>query len=156
MMQKNWKMTETLACGYSSESTQRELSSEYHHDRVYMVFKNLCFLVLWTKIGSALEVLKTLVIGWQLDLVKHCFELTLFAYSLFVFWNTVLKLSNQETHNWYRETLLQTYACNILVICIVKHCLKPTQAADSLLDSLLELRSIVISLHNNCETLLYI
>ena len=28
------KMTETLAHGYSSESTQRELSNEYQHDRV--------------------------------------------------------------------------------------------------------------------------
>ena len=32
-------MTETLALRYSSESTQRELSSEYQHDRVKMVFK---------------------------------------------------------------------------------------------------------------------
>ena len=28
------KMTETLANGYSSESTRRELSNEYRHDRV--------------------------------------------------------------------------------------------------------------------------
>ena len=28
------KMTETLAHGYSSESTQRELFGEYQHDRV--------------------------------------------------------------------------------------------------------------------------
>ena len=28
------KMTETLANGYSSESTQWELSNEYQHDRV--------------------------------------------------------------------------------------------------------------------------
>ena len=31
---KNWKMIETLAPGYSYESTQRELSNEYQHDRV--------------------------------------------------------------------------------------------------------------------------
>ena len=30
----NPKMTETLANGYSYESTQRELSNEYQHDRV--------------------------------------------------------------------------------------------------------------------------
>ena len=48
-------MTETLANGYSSESTQRELSDEYQHDRVSMFFKNLCVLVLWTKAASALE-----------------------------------------------------------------------------------------------------
>ena len=34
-------MTETLANGYSSESTQRELSNEYQHDRVWLVIKNL-------------------------------------------------------------------------------------------------------------------
>ena len=32
-------MTETLAHGYSSESTQPELSNEYQHDRVKMVFQ---------------------------------------------------------------------------------------------------------------------
>ena len=40
---------------YSSESTQRELSNEYQHDRVKMVFKNLCVIALWTKVASALE-----------------------------------------------------------------------------------------------------
>ena len=30
-----------LAHGYSSESIQRELSNEYQHDRLYMVFKSL-------------------------------------------------------------------------------------------------------------------
>ena len=34
MMPKNLKMTETLTHGYSFESTQRELSYEYLHDRV--------------------------------------------------------------------------------------------------------------------------
>ena len=37
--------TETLAHGHQSESTQRELSNKYQHDRVKMVFKNLCILV---------------------------------------------------------------------------------------------------------------
>ena len=48
-------MTETLANGYSSESTQRELSNEYQHDRVLMVFKDFSVLVLWTNVASALE-----------------------------------------------------------------------------------------------------
>ena len=39
-------MTETLANGDSSERTQRDLSNEYQHDRVWMVFKNLCVLVI--------------------------------------------------------------------------------------------------------------
>ena len=60
MMQKSWKMTETLANGYSYESTQRELSNEYQHDRVWMVFKDICVLVLEMKVASALEGLKLL------------------------------------------------------------------------------------------------
>ena len=51
-------MTETLANGYSSESTPRELSNEYQHDRVSMIFKDFCILVLSTNVGSALEGLK--------------------------------------------------------------------------------------------------
>ena len=41
--------------GYSSESTHRELSNEYQYDRVNMFFKNLCVIVLWTKVVSVLE-----------------------------------------------------------------------------------------------------
>ena len=44
MMQKALKMTETLAHEYSSESPQQELSNEYQHDRVLMVFKESAFL----------------------------------------------------------------------------------------------------------------
>ena len=39
-------MIETLANGYSSESTQQELPNEYQHDRVWMVFKDLNPLML--------------------------------------------------------------------------------------------------------------
>ena len=53
-------MTETLANRYSSENTQQELSNEYQHDRVELFFKNLCVLVLWTKLALALEGLS----GW--------------------------------------------------------------------------------------------
>ena len=55
---KTWKMTETLAHGYSSESTQRDLSNEYQHDRVWMFFINLCAIVLWIKVALALDRLK--------------------------------------------------------------------------------------------------
>ena len=55
MMQKHREMTETPPNGYSSESTQRELSNEYKHDRVPMGFKNICVFVIWTKVASALE-----------------------------------------------------------------------------------------------------
>ena len=54
-MQKTPKIIETLSNGYSSESTQRELSNEYQDDRVSMVFQESCILVLWTKVVSALE-----------------------------------------------------------------------------------------------------
>ena len=48
-------MAESLAHMYSLERTLQELSNEYQLDRVKMDFKNLCFLVLWTKVASALE-----------------------------------------------------------------------------------------------------
>ena len=51
MMQKKTLKNETLAHGYSSESTRRELSNEYQHDRVSMV----CVLVLQPKVASTLE-----------------------------------------------------------------------------------------------------
>ena len=55
---KNPKITETLANGYSFESTRRELSNEYQDDRVSMVFEESCSLVLWMKVVSALEGLR--------------------------------------------------------------------------------------------------
>ena len=48
-------MTETLANGYSFESTQQEPSNEYQHDMVSMVFKDFRVPVLWTNVASALE-----------------------------------------------------------------------------------------------------
>ena len=47
-------MTETLAHGNSSESSQQELANGYQHDRVWMILKNLCIRVLFTKVASAL------------------------------------------------------------------------------------------------------
>ena len=55
LMQNNNKMTETLAHGYSSESTLRELSNDYQHDRVYMFFKKLSILMLRTKVALAVK-----------------------------------------------------------------------------------------------------
>ena len=40
-----------------------ELSNEYQHDKVSIVFKNLCFLVLWMKVASTVEGLITPVKG---------------------------------------------------------------------------------------------
>ena len=39
-----------MAHGYSSESTQRELSNEYQLDRVWRFFKNICIFVRWMKL----------------------------------------------------------------------------------------------------------
>ena len=44
-----------MANGYSFESTQRELFNEYQHDRIWMVFENVCVRVLWKKVASALR-----------------------------------------------------------------------------------------------------
>ena len=35
--------------------TVTELSNEYQYDRVNMVFNNICVIVLWTSVASALE-----------------------------------------------------------------------------------------------------
>ena len=56
-------MIETVANGYSSESTQQELSNEYQHVRVWMFFKNLCVIVLWMKVASALKGLSDTVLA---------------------------------------------------------------------------------------------
>ena len=58
LLQKYWKMTETLANGYSSESTPQELSNEYQHDSVWIVFQDFCILISWTNVASALKGLK--------------------------------------------------------------------------------------------------
>ena len=65
-------MTEILAYGYSSESTQRELSNEYQHNRVKVVFKNLCIIVLWTKLALAMEGLKHACTLNQVDTPLKC------------------------------------------------------------------------------------
>ena len=51
-MQKKPKMYETLINGYSYDSTQRELSNEYQHDRVFKNFKIFYLFVPLTKIAS--------------------------------------------------------------------------------------------------------
>ena len=56
-------MIETLVYGYSSESTQRELSTEYQHDRIKCFSKIFEFL---TKVASALEgLIEPTLIGYR-------------------------------------------------------------------------------------------
>ena len=47
-----------MAYGYLSERNQQELSNEYQHKRVQMVFKDLCVLLLWMKVAPALKGLR--------------------------------------------------------------------------------------------------
>ena len=63
MRQTTLKMNKTQAHKYSSESTQRELSNEYQHDRVYSFFKKVCVLVVRMKVASALEGLRNITYG---------------------------------------------------------------------------------------------
>ena len=61
-------MTETLAYGYSSKSTQPELSNEYQHDSVQnMVFINLYIPVLWAKALEGLRYSPSILNGiyWE-------------------------------------------------------------------------------------------
>ena len=44
-----------MANWYSSERPLGELSNEYQCDRVKMVFKNVCVLVILTKVALSLE-----------------------------------------------------------------------------------------------------
>ena len=46
-------MAETLACGYSYENTQHELSNEYKHDRFLEGFQGV--IMLRMKVALALE-----------------------------------------------------------------------------------------------------
>ena len=55
-------MTETVANGYSYDSSQRELSNEYQDDRVKKIFMIFCFFVHRTKVNSASEGLSSLII----------------------------------------------------------------------------------------------
>ena len=47
-----------MAYGYSSESTQQELSNEYQHDRVRMFLKKKFVFVFQMKVDIAFEELK--------------------------------------------------------------------------------------------------
>ena len=64
---KKLKLTESQSHGYVSESALWELSNEHQHDRVQMVFKNRCVFVLWTKVASALEGLRYILVFMNED-----------------------------------------------------------------------------------------
>ena len=54
----HFKMSETLSHRYASDRTQWELTNEYQHGRDWIVFKNICVVLLWVKVASALDGLK--------------------------------------------------------------------------------------------------
>ena len=64
-MTKSREMTETLANGYSSESTQRGLFYEYQHDRLKMFFMISCFCTLDESNISIRSVVYLLML-WQM------------------------------------------------------------------------------------------
>ena len=68
-MQKIRQMTKTLAHWYPSESTQQELPNEYQHEGVPMVFTNFCILMLWTKVGLALEEFTRLLSRFNVSII---------------------------------------------------------------------------------------
>ena len=75
MRQKTGKMTEILAHGYPSESTKRKQTNEYQHDRVWMIFRKHCVLVLRAIVASILEGLKGELLGhvFPSNISKRCF-----------------------------------------------------------------------------------
>ena len=109
-------MTETLANGYSSESTQRELSNEYEHDRVWMIFKNLCILVLWMKVASALEGLSThswyntkyqFNMNKKISISIHSLKLSLFFPGRLLHLQKLLKVLYVETSPLFNEPFFE-------------------------------------------------
>ena len=53
MREKKLKITQSLANGYSFNSTRQELSYEYQHDSVLHGFQNVCVIVPLAKVASA-------------------------------------------------------------------------------------------------------
>ena len=66
---KTLKSTETLVDGYSSESTQRELSIEYKNG-----FQRSLVLVFWMKVGRVKVVRHTMLL--MLHLTHSCLKIS--------------------------------------------------------------------------------
>ena len=94
-------MTETLANGYSSESTQRELSNEYQHDRFWMVFQKSLHL-------CALDE-STLSIG-RVNTDKPRVELALHKYQVvYIYHNIPSQLLNQNLPSQFLTSMSKMY-----------------------------------------------
>ena len=57
--------------GTHLKSTQPELSTEYQHDRVKMVFENLCNLLIRTKVALVLEGLNYCCLEIHLSRIQY-------------------------------------------------------------------------------------
>ena len=82
-MQKSLKMTETLAHGYSSQSTWHELSNEYPHDSVSMVFKNLFRLCALDK--SSLSIRRVELLLCYRDMFECVRSFSFYSITFFVY-----------------------------------------------------------------------
>ena len=108
---KNWKRTETLALGYSFESTPWELSNEHQHDRVKMVFKNLCVALE----GSTLPMLRLFSSKAQQskdfwNLFKPC--------HVGIHWIVLVECSRVSTHVVEFQCVLFVFFSFFLSFCI--------------------------------------
>ena len=91
IMQKNPKITGTLAHEYSSVSAKRELSYKYQHDRDKMVLKNLCILVLWKNVASALGLILQLLPSTLSHTLLKNLHLNLQLFLIFIDYKPLLK-----------------------------------------------------------------
>ena len=122
-MQKSWKIAETLAHEYSSESTHRELSNEYQHERVCMVTQNLCTSLLWTRIVSAYEGLKAAENYPNLILLRNIYILRNAAKHL----SLLFPFFTQFIYILVRNSIVssQPLCCWWLIFAKTKWCKKP-------------------------------
>ena len=81
MMQKNVKIIETLAHGYSSESTRRELFNEYQHDRVYKKLKKTLHPCALDESSLSIGRVKTDYLCSMMFINGHPFKLSLWKQS---------------------------------------------------------------------------
>ena len=105
-------MSETLAHGYSSGSTQRVvLSNEYQHDRVGIIFKNPCALMLWMEVALSIGRVKMYVN------VEHCDTITYFQPAVLLAGN-----NDVDVRSAYSQCARHSQSCPIIAQLGVSHC----------------------------------
>ena len=110
---KTWKMTETLANGYSSERTQWwELSNEYQHDRVQMFLRTFFLFFSLTKLASAWKGLNICRCMRPCEMVNHWYTNNNTA-KIFGQKTDTKRLTNVRTANGYKSAHA--------TVCALKH-----------------------------------